>query len=530
LPPNPDHDPIVPPAAVNVSMPMKPASNGSFTWEMRGRLYIKRVIAHVGQVMLTLSEYAEHDAMALADLVRRSEVSAPELLEIALEATALLNPQLNAITNVMADEARATASGTIPDGQFRGVPFLLKDILVSYAGVATNCGSRFFNGWTREFDSEILRRWKAAGLVVFGKTNTPEIGSNGSTEPVANGPTHNPWQLDHSTGGSSGGSVAAVAAGIVPAAHANDGGGSIRGPASCCGLVGMKPTRGRNPLGPDAGELWSGLVAEHVVTRSVRDSAALLDCTAGEDVGDPYFAPRPRRKFLDEVSIDPAPARIGFSPGTPAGQAAHSDCLEALAGAATLLEALGHHVEEAEPDHDRELTSEVFMGLFAAHNAYAIESGAALSGRTPSTENLERNNLYLLERGRRMSATDLLSVMAQMNGLTRRFAKFFDSYDVWLTPTMATPPPRLGHLYADMEDTELFFERLWTFNTANTIYNIAGNPAISVPLHWNENGLPIGVMLGAKSGREDLLYGLAGQLERAQPWWDRHPPVGLWTE
>lgn len=479
--------------------------------------------------MSGFDDYADHDAMGLAELVRRNEVSPLELIESALSAIETLNPKLNAVITVLEEEARAAAEGPLPQGPFTGVPFLLKDLVVSYAGLPTNCGSRFFAGWTRDFDSEILRRWKRAGLIVIGKTNTPELGSSGSTEPVATGATHNPWHPDHTPGGSSGGSAAAVAAGIVPMAHANDAGGSIRGPASCCGLVGLKPTRGRNPLGPDAGEHWNGLVVEHVVTRSVRDCAALLDCTAGPDVGDPHQAPLPARPFLDEVGADVAPLRIGVAiTGT---QTAHfsGEAIAAVEKTAKQLEALGHRVEEAEPDYDVAALGEAFMAIFAAATAQAIEDHAAATGQTPSTDNLERNNLWLLERGRALSAVDLERALLGVNTATRNFARFFEDHDVWLTPTMATPPPPLGYLYADVDDVERFFERLWTFNPLNSVYNASGQPAITLPLHVSEHGLPIGVMLGARFGGESLLLRLSAQLEAAMPWVDRHPPISLWS-
>ena len=479
--------------------------------------------------MQTLVDYANYDAVGLAELVRRGDASAGELVDHALAAIDLLDGELNAVINVMADEARAGAAAPLPEGPLTGVPFLLKDLVVSYAGVPTGCGSRLLDGWTRDYDSEILVRWKRAGLVVVGKTNTPELGSNGSTEPVAHGPCRNPWNLGHSTGGSSGGSAAAVAAGIVPAAHANDGGGSIRGPASNCGVVGLKPSRGRISLGPDAGEMWNGLVNEHVVSRTVRDSALILDCTAGAHVGDPYVAPPPSRPYIDEVGVDPGPLRVGFSPGTPPWKQAHAESIAAMEGAAKLLEGLGHAVEPAEPAYDRGRLLEIFMTLFAAHSAPTIEALAAAVGRTPGPDNLERNNLYLMERGRALSASDLLRALYDINGITRTFARFFEDHDIWLTPTTATPPPPLGHLNANMEDSEVFFDRLWTYNTAQSIYNVTGHPAISVPLHWTGDGLPIGIQLGARVGGEDVLLRLASQLEQAQPWAGRHPPVSVWN-
>ncbi len=478
--------------------------------------------------MPRFDEYANHDAMGLAELVRRKEVSPLELVESALSAAEALNPRLNALTVVQEERALAAAKGDLPAGPFTGVPFLLKDLVVSEAGLPTNCGSRFFAGWTRDFDSEILRRWKRAGLIAIGKTNTPELGSSGSTEPVATGATRNPWNPDYTPGGSSGGSAAAVAAGIVPMAHANDAGGSIRGPASCCGLVGLKPTRGRNPLGPDAAEHWNGLVVEHAVTRSVRDCAALLDCTAGPDVGDPHQAPPTARPFLAEVGAQVEPLRIGAAIAGTRTARFSPEAVEAVEKTAKQLEALGHNVEVAEPDYDVGALGQVFMTIFAAATAQAIEDHAEATGQTPSTKNLERNNLWLLERGKALTAIDLERALSGLNMATRDFARFFVDHDVWLTPTMATPPPPLGHLYADVDDVDLFFERLWAFNPLNSIYNASGQPAISLPLHMSADGLPIGVMLGTRFGGEALLLRLSAQLEGAMPWADRHPPIGLW--
>ena len=479
--------------------------------------------------MAGFADYADYDALGLAELVRRKEVTPLELTQAGLDAIAVLNPKLNALVMVLEEQALAVAEGELPDGPFTGVPFLIKDLTVSYAGLPTSCGSRFFADWIRGFDSEILCRWKRAGLVVLGKTNTPELGSSGSTEPVATGVTRNPWNTEHTPGGSSGGSAAAVASGMVPAAHGNDAGGSIRGPASCCGLVGLKPTRGRNPLGPDAGEHWNGLVVEHVLTRSVRDSAALLDCTAGPDVGDPHQAPAPARPFLAEVGAEVEPLRIGAAIAGTKTARFSPEAVAAVEKTAKLLEDLGHQVEETEPDYDVELLGETFMAFFAAAIARDIEAHAAATGKTPSPQTVELNNLWLLERGRRLSAAELVDALYDLNKVTRQFARFFQDHDVWLTPTMATPPPPLGHLYADVENVERFFERLWTFNPLNSVYNAAGQPAITLPLHVSAEGLPIGVMLGAGFGRESLLFRLSAQLEAAAPWRDRHPPIGLWN-
>jgi amidase len=478
---------------------------------------------------LSLSEYADHDGLALAALVRSGAVSATELMEAALVAIEKLNPQLNAVTHTMRPEAEAAIAAGLPDGPYAGVPFLLKDLSPTVANVPTSGGSRFFNGVVRSYDTEQVRRWKQAGLVMLGKTNTPELGSSGSTEPVATGATHNPWNLGHSPGGSSGGSAAAVAAGIVPVAHASDGGGSIRGPAACCGLVGLKPTRGRNTLGPDAGEVWQGFVAEHVVSRSVRDTAALLDATAGYYPGDPNIAPVPARPYLQEVGAAPGRLRIGVALHEAAGQRFDPDAAAAVANAARLLADLGHDVEEASPEYDAPLLLDAFMTYFAAGVGHAIEEHAAASGKVPSSELIERNNLWLWEQSKKIGSTDYLRAIAKQNTVTRQFARFFGDHDIWLTPTTADPPPPLGHLHADVEDVPEFFRRLWRFNPLQWVYNATGNPAITLPLHWNAAGLPLGVMLGAKFGDEAVLFRVSAQIEQAAPWRRRHPPVSVWT-
>lgn len=479
---------------------------------------------------MSLSEYADHDGLGLAALVRSGAVRPTELMEAALSAIDRLNPKLNAVTHTLRPQAAAVLAAGLPDGPYTGVPFLLKDLSPTLANAPTSAGSRFFGGVVKPYDTEIVRRWKRAGLLMVGKTNTPELGSSGSTEPVATGPTHNPWVLGHSPGGSSGGSAAAVAAGIVPVAHASDGGGSIRGPAACCGLVGLKPTRGRNSLAPDAGELWQGFVAEHVVSRTVRDSAALLDATAGYCPGDPHIAPVPARPYLQEVGAAPGRLRVGVALREAAGETFHPDAAAAVARAARLLADLGHEVEEASPRYDAPLLLEAFMTYFAAGVGYAIEEHAAATGKVPSVGLIERNNLWLWEKSKKIGCTDYLRAIARQNIVARQFAAFFETHDIWLTPTTAEPPPRLGHLHADVDDVDQFFRRLWRFNPMQWVYNATGHPAITLPLHWSAAGLPLGVMLGARFGAEDVLFRVSAQLEDAAPWRDRHPAVSVWTE
>ena len=479
-------------------------------------------------MVLGFTEYADQDGLGLAALIRRGAISPTDAMETAIAAIERLNPMLNAVTLVMRAEAKAVIAAGLPDGRYRGVPFLLKDLTPTAANVPTSGGSRFFSGVVRPYDTEIVRRWRQAGLVMVGKTNTPECGSSGSTEPVATGPTHNPWRLGYSPGGSSGGSAAAVAAGIVPAAHASDGGGSIRGPASCCGLVGLKPTRGRNSLAPDAGEAWQGFVAEHVVSRSVRDTAALLDATAGYCPGDPHIAPPPSRAFLQEVGAAPGRLRIGVALHEMAGQELHPDTRAAVAKAARLLADLGHDVEEVSPEYDVPLLLDAFMAFFAAGVGLAIEEQAKATGRVPSHDLIERNNLWLWENAKRIGSMDYLRAVAKVNTVSRQFARFFADHDIWLTPTAADPPPPHGHLNTDMEDTPEFFRRLWRFNPVQWVYNATGHPAITLPLHWNDAGLPIGVMFGAGFGEDAMLLRLAGQIEHAAPWRNRHPRVSLW--
>ena len=475
---------------------------------------------------MKLSEYVEHDGLGLASLVKRREVKPSELINCAIQAIEKTNPKLNAVVRRLDAMAKKTARGGLPRGAFTGVPFLLKDLTHSLAGVPTDCGSRFFKGWTRKYDSEMVKRWKAAGFVIVGKTNTPEAGSSGSCEPVANGATHNPWKLGYSPGGSSGGSAAGVAAGMTPVAHANDGGGSIRIPASACGLVGLKPSRGRTSYAPDWGELWNGMAIEGVVSRTVRDTAASLDVMWQPAVGDPYFATPPKRPYSAEVGAPVEKLRVGFSTAAPRGSAMHGECVKGVRKTAALLESLGHRVEEAAPKFDVSRLEEAWGIIFQANEAWAFLDYAKVTGRTISNKLIEANNLWLIEEGQKYSAIDLLKAVCDMHAVSRQFAQFFEKYDIWLTPTLGSPPPKHGYLFAD-QNPDIFFERLMEFIPITSIYNATGNPAITLPLHWSRNGLPVGIHFGARYGEEALLLRLAAQLEEAAPWHSKCPPHGI---
>jgi amidase len=464
------------------------------------------------------------DATAQAELVRGRQVKPLELVEAAIARIERLNPRLNAVVTPMYDEARRRARGEL-GGPFAGVPFLLKDLLAEYAGTPMTEGSRFLSGhYTTARDSELVARIKRAGLVVLGKTNTPELGILPTTEPHLFGPAHNPWDLTRTPGGSSGGSAAAVAAGLVPMAHANDGGGSIRIPASCCGLFGLKPTRARNPLGPHYGDLFCGLAVEHAVTRSVRDSAALLDATAGPAPGDPYWAPPPARPFAREIGVAPGRLRIALTTAAANGAPVHADCVAAVQDAAGLAASLGHVVEEATPALDDELVGNAFITLWAAGCAWGIDDWARRTGRAPSPADFEPLTTVLAEMGRRRTAPDLLLALQDLQAVSRTVADFFTHHDVWLTPTLAQPPLLLGS-FEDPDDVFHGMRRAAAFVPFTPIANATGQPAMSVPLFWSADGLPIGTHWIGRFGDEATLFRLAAQLEAARPWAGRRPPI-----
>lgn len=471
-------------------------------------------------------EYSSFDGLGLADLVRKGDVAALELLEAAIARVEKHNPALNAIVYKFYDKARAAArSRKRGDAPFEGVPFLLKDILGECEGVPTRFASRYIPEFPSPADSEQVARFKRAGLIPFAKTNAPEFGLPPITEPQLYGPARNPWNTDHTPGGSSGGSAAAVAAGIVPLAHANDGGGSIRIPAACCGLVGLKPTRGRVSLAPNLGDVMGGLVCEHVVSRTVRDSAAALDATAGPMPGDPYFAPPPARAYLKEAGTAPRPLRIAFSTRSLSGETIDPEFADATHQAAKLCAGLGHRVEEDAPTLELGEVATSFIAVYGAGLASNIELVWKLTGVAPSRDVLEAMTLNMYEIGKNVSGAQYLLAQSALQQLSRRFAGFFEKYDIWLTPTLGCPPLRVGTIDFNNPGATLMDREIVRMAHVNPIYNISGQPAITLPLYSGSQGLPIGILFGARYGDEATLFQLAGQLEHALPWKERKPTI-----
>ena len=471
------------------------------------------------------------DATAQAELVRKKQVSPLELTEAAIAAIERLNPQINAVITPLFDKARALArSNALPDGPFRGVPFLLKDLICASAGDPIYGGSRLLRDahFVAPYDTYLAAKFKAAGFVIVGKTNTPEFGLTVTTEPEAFGASRNPWDVTRSTGGSSGGSAAAVAARMVAVAHANDGGGSIRIPASECGLVGLKPSRGRVSGGPDSGDYWAGLAIEGVVSRSVRDSAGVLDAIAGNMPGDPYAAPAQRRPFVDEVGAGPGKLRIGLMKRTPQGKTPlHQDCVNAVEETGRLLESLGHAVEESHPAALDEIDfTRHFLDLIAANAAATIEQLGRQFGRKMTAEDFEPWTWSFVTSSARISVADYLIGLQWLQVWSRRVASWWsDGFDLLLTPTIAEPPVVLGTVGMVPDNPRAGFDRVTNLIPFTPPFNVTGQPAISVPLCWNAAGLPIGIQLVAELGREDLLIQVASQLEQAQPWRERKPSV-----
>jgi amidase len=497
--------------------------------------------------VMKYAEYARYDAIGLAELVRHREVSASELTEAALARMDEANPRVNAVVHRYDEMARASAKGELPDGAFRGVPFLVKNLSDgALSGTPLTMGSRALRDYVTPHDSELVARYRRAGVVFTGTTNSPELGLLGTTEPELYGPTRNPWNLAHSSGGSSGGAAVAVATGIVPVAHASDGGGSIRIPASACGLFGLKPTRGRLPLGPDASDSWNGFVVPHVVTRSVRDSAAFLDATHGPEVGAPYVAPKPERPYLEEIGHSPGRLRIAVIRQSILGKATHPDCIDACEDAAKLVCSLGHSVDEPTLPIATADARLAYLTVVAACTAADITSIEHLLGTRVHPQHVEASTWFMKQIGDAFSAADLERARVTIGQLSRAIAGVLMNYDVIMTPTMAYPPARIGEF--DLKPIEriglavlravspkfvlkrVLIELAASMleKTPNTmLFNMTGQPAMSVPLYWNAAGLPIGIQFAGRFGDEAMLFRLAAQLEQARPWADKRPVPGL---
>ncbi len=491
--------------------------------------------------------YSQHDALGLAELVRSGQVSPKDLLSEAIRRRDAVNPRINAVIHNMDELAFKAIERETPKGPFGGVPFLLKDFCAAYKGVPMTNGSRAFKDYVPDYDCELVKRFKASGLITFGKTNTPEFALVGATEPALHGITRNPWNLERTVGGSSGGSGAAVAAGIVPMASGGDGGGSLRIPAACGGLVGFKATRGRVPHGPKHGDPWYGQVQDGVISRSVRDSAAMLDAIRGVDLGAPYAEPPLAGSLLDAVQQAPGKLRIAFSTeALMRSGTLHAEALAGLERSVKLLQELGHELIEATPAFDRQHLCEGYLLRIMAAVGGEVAASEALLGRRLKHAELEAETWMLAQLGRSFSAAEFDLANRRLYTQSRLFEGFMQDYDVFLTPTLSGPPVEhgyfksrgidkllapiasrfaLGRLAANQATLSRLAEQPFDWVSATMAFNITGNPSVSLPLHWSRDNLPVGMMFTAKFGRDDTLFSLAGQLEQAQPWWDRRPPL-----
>jgi amidase len=471
------------------------------------------------------------DATAQADLVRRGEVSPTELVQEAVTRIEKLNPELNAVIHPLFERAGIEAAGELPNGPFRGVPMVLKDLDAMLGGAPLHYGTRYLRdrGYIADHDTHLVRRFRDAGFVIVGKTNTPELGLVPTTEPEVYGPTRNPWDPARSPGGSSGGSAAAVASGMVAVGHAGDGGGSIRIPASECGLVGLKPSRGRVSLGPDVDESWAGMVARLAVTRSVRDTAAILDALSGEEPGDPYVAPVHGGSFAAEVGADPGRLRVGLLTAAPIdGLDVDPVCAEAVEETGRLLSSLGHDVSvlTALPGLDDPGLVEAFFACFSVWVAADLDDMAAKGGEPVRQGDVEHGTWELAEVGRTITGLQFQAGLDGMNRYRRAVAAWWAAgNDVLLTPTIPFPPPLLGRYRANPDDP-MAGGFMATATVAFTLpFNVTGQPAISLPLHTDAAGVPVGVQLVGAYGREDVLLRVSAQLEQAAPWSARRPVV-----
>ncbi|MFP6665432.1 MAG: amidase [Deltaproteobacteria bacterium] len=474
---------------------------------------------------------SEQDATSIAEAIARGETSAEEQLAEAVARIESVNGELNAVIQPLYEEARERVRAGLPAGPFRGVPILLKDLDAPLAGAPFHCGTRFLKdaSYRAPHSAFFVEKLLGAGFVPLGKTNTPELGLAVTTEPLSYGASRNPWNPAHSTGGSSGGSAAAVASGMVPLAHASDGGGSIRIPASECGLVGLKPSRGRVSLGPDYGSYWQGFVANHVVTRTVRDCASVLDIVAGPMPGDPYAAPTPARPFAHEVGADVGSLRIGMMLEMPGG--VHSldhDCAEAVRQAGQALESLGHSVAESHPAalDLTEARNGNFATIVATWTAAGLDEWAAKLGAPLPEGGVEPLTATLAAIGRTVTAIDYIAATKWAESFTREMAAWWaGGFDILVTPMLGAPPPKLGVLTSPDGDLGPLLDVLDRFAPYASPFNITGQPALSLPLHQSASGLPVGVQFIAPYGREDLLLQIAAQLEEAMPWRERRPAI-----
>ena len=462
------------------------------------------------------SEYFSYDALGLAELVRTKQISSIELLEVAIALTEKLDPKLNAVPIKHFELARENLKNKTDSGIFNGVPFLLKDLNNYLKGTVTSGGSRVLENITANHTSELVKRTLDSGLNIFGKTNSPELGLTVTTEPVLYGPTRNPWDLNRSSGGSSGGASSAVAAGIIPMAQASDGGGSIRIPASCCGLFGLKPTRARTPLGPASLEGWGGQSIFHCVSVSVRDSAALLDVTSGPEKGAPYRSAYQEKSFLEQINIEPGNLKIGYLEDSSIS--VDEDVKEVMNSTIDLCQKLGHSVESTKINFSSEEISLAIITIISSNVSYAVKSQSDQTGREVSNEYFEKVTLQMAENGNNFSASDYVNAIKINHRLGQELEKMFDQYDVLLSPVLASPPVKIGTIDMNTNDMKTYVERLTKYSPFTGIFNQSGQPSMSVPLFRTKDNLPVGSMFSAAFGNENLLFSLAGQLEEAQPW------------
>jgi len=475
--------------------------------------------------MKTFADFEQYDALGLADLVKRGKVSPTELLEAAIERVEARDGAVNAVTMKLYDHGRKAIADGLPDGPFTGVPFLLKDLTASLAGVKMTRGSKFFaDAPPPTADSEHVKRLKRAGLVIFGRTNTCEIGLSLTCEPQLYGPTKSPWDVTRISGGSSGGAAASVGARMLPMAHGSDGFGSIRVPAACCGIVGLKPTRGRNTFAPYTGEGLGGCSTEHALTLTVRDTAALLDATAGAGPGDPYVAPPPPRPFLADVQAERKPLRIAYTSASPNGAPVDTEYLTALAETVALCKDLGHIVQEANPEIDRAAVVPTFLTLAAANMVVNLASHPT-AGRPARKGEVENVTWGTAQKGEEIAAAEYVRATQTMHRLGRQMAAFHGGYDVLLTPGLGTLPPKLGWIDMMLEDVDEYWRRVFTFSPFTVWFNLTGQPALMLPLGRTASGFPIAVQLAGRYGEEGTILSLGAQLEKVRPWFDKKPPT-----